>query len=72
MDDTVTVVTVKKTKPKSDGNTLAVLGAVLGAAIGAGVALVYARGSGKQNRADLNIWAHHRLDDLQHKVESIR
>jgi gas vesicle protein len=71
-DNTEYEVKIKKSKPKSDGNALAILGTLLGAAIGAGVALVYTRGSGEQNRADLNKWAHHRLDDLQHKVESIR
>lgn len=71
-DNTEYEVKIKKSKPKSDGNALAILGTLLGAAIGAGVALVYTRGSGEQNRADLNKWAHHRVDDLQHKVESIR
>ena len=72
LDNTEYEVKIKKGKPKSDGNALAILGTLLGAAIGAGVALVYTRGSGEQNRADLNKWAHHRVDDLQHKVESIR
>jgi len=72
LDNTEYEVKIKKSKPKSDGNVLAILGTLLGAAIGAGVALVYTRGSGEQNRSDLNKWAHHRLDDLQHKVESIR
>jgi hypothetical protein len=71
-DNTEYEVKITKSSPKSDGNALAVVGAILGAAIGAGVALVYSRGTGEQNRADLNKWAHHRLDDLQHKVESIR
>ena len=71
-DNTEYEVKIKKGKPKSDGNALAILGTLLGVAIGAGVALVYTRGSGEQNRADLNKWAHHRVDDLQHKVESIR
>ena len=72
VDNTANEAKIKKSKPKSDGNALAIVGAILGAAIGAGVALVYSHGTGEQNRADLNKWAHHRLDDLQHKVESIR
>jgi gas vesicle protein len=72
MEDTLDTETAKKSRRTSDGNTLAVLGAMLGAVLGAGVALVYSRGNGAQNRADLSKWAHHRLDDLQHKVESIR
>ena len=72
LDNTANEAKIKKSRPKSDGNALAILGALLGAAIGAGVALVYSRGNGEQNRTDLNKWAHHRLDDLQHKVESIR
>jgi uncharacterized protein YcfJ len=71
-DNTDYKVKISKGKPKSDGNALTIVGAILGAAIGAGVALVYSHGNGEQNRADLNKWAHHRLDDLQHKVESIR
>ena len=72
LDNTAKEAKIKKSRPKSDGNALAILGAILGAAIGAGVALAYSRGNGEQNRADLNKWAHQRLDDLQHKVESIR
>jgi uncharacterized protein YcfJ len=71
-DNTEYEVKIKKSRPKSDGNALTIVGAILGAAIGAGVALVYSHDNGEQNRADLNKWAHHRLDDLQHKVESIR
>jgi hypothetical protein len=71
-DNTEYEVKIKKSRSKSDGNALAMVGAILGAAIGAGVALVYSHGNGEQNRADLSMWAHHRLDDLQHKVESIR
>lgn len=71
-DNTEYEVKTKKSRPESDGNALAIVGAILGAAIGAGVALVYSRGNGEQNRAHLNKWAHHRVDDLQHKVESIR
>ncbi len=59
----------KKATKKSDGNTLLVLGSLLGAGIGAAIALVYSRGTGEQNRKDLNMWAHHRLDDVQHKIE---
>lgn len=72
LDNTEYEIVIKKGRPQSDGNALAILGTILGAAIGAGVALVYSRGNGEQNRANLNKWAHHRLDDLQHKVESIR
>ncbi len=72
LDNTEYEIVIKKGRPQSDGKALAILGTILGAAIGAGVALVYSRGNGEQNRANLNKWAHHRLDDLQHKVESIR
>ncbi len=72
LDYTANEAKIKKSRPKSEGNALTLLGAMLGAAIGAGLALVYSRGNGEQNRADLNKWAHQRLDDLQHKVESIR
>lgn len=62
---------IKKTKKQSDGNTLAAIGLLFGAALGAAVAMVYSRGTGKQNRKDLNLWAHHRLDDLQRKAEGV-
>lgn len=60
-----------KTKKKSDGNTLAGFGLLLGAAIGGALGLIYSRGTGEQNRKDLNLWAHHRLDDLQRKAEGV-
>jgi gas vesicle protein len=69
MDNTEDRGTNKKTRGKSDGNTLAVVGVALGAAIGAAIALVYSRGTGEQNRANLNKWAHNRLDDVQRKVD---
>jgi gas vesicle protein len=58
-----------KSARASDGNALAIVGMALGGAIGAAVALVYSRGTGEQNRANLSKWAHNRLDDLQHKVD---
>lgn len=72
MDNTEDRELNKKTRVASDGNTLAVVGVALGAAIGGAIALVYSRGTGEQNRAGLNKWAHNRLDDIQRKVETIR
>ncbi len=68
------LVLIMETEPitprkQTDGNSLTIIGMLLGAAIGASVALVYSRGTGAQNRRALNLWAHHRLDDIQHKVE---
>jgi gas vesicle protein len=44
---------------------------LLGAGLGAVVALFYSPGTGEQNRKNLNLWAHHRLDDVQRKVEGV-
>jgi gas vesicle protein len=60
-----------KKRQEGDGNALGVIGALLGAAIGAAVGLIYSRGTGEQNRKALNRWAHHRVDDLQRKVEGV-
>jgi hypothetical protein len=64
-------VDVKQTKKEADGSVLAALGMLAGAALGAVLGLIYSRGTGEQNRRDLNLWAHHRLDDLQRKVEGV-
>ena len=61
----------KKAGKSSDGTSLVVLGIALGFAIGAGIALVYSRGSGEQNRKELNKWAHRRLDVVQRKIEGV-
>jgi hypothetical protein len=71
MELTTDTDTKKRARKESDGNTLAALGMLLGAGLGAAVALFYSRGTGEQNRKDLNMWAHHRLDDLQHKAEGV-
>ncbi|MGA7733728.1 MAG: YtxH domain-containing protein [Chloroflexia bacterium] len=63
--------TRKRTRKESGGNALAAIGMLLGAGLGAAVALVYSPGSGKKNRKNLNLWAHHRLDDLQRKAEGV-
>ena len=60
-----------KRQDQDDGNALTAIGMLLGAALGAAVALVYSPGTGKQNRKNLTLWAHHRLDEIQRKAEGV-
>lgn len=71
MKSTEVTYTKQGARPEPDGNGLAVLGMLLGAGLGAVVALFYSPGTGEQNRKNLNLWAHHRLDDVQRKVEGV-
>jgi gas vesicle protein len=63
--------TRKRARKESGGKALTAIGMVLGAGLGAAVGLVHSPGTGKKNRKNLNLWAHHRLDDLQRKAEGV-
>ncbi len=61
----------KMRRQESNDTGLVVLGIILGLGVGVGIALIYSRGTGKQNRKALNQWAHRRLDGVQRKVEGV-
>ena len=51
------------------GRFFTLFGLLAGAVVGAAVAHIYSPRNGEKNRAQLNQWAHHRLEDAQNKVE---
>ena len=57
------------TNTTGKGRFFTLFGLLAGAAVGAAVALIYSPHRGEENRAQLNQWAHHRLEDAQNKVE---
>ena len=56
-------------KKNRSRQVFALLGVLAGAAVGTAVGLVNSPHDGKQNRNQLNQWAHKRLDDAIRRVE---